>query len=91
MRRKGYDIAHNKSELENTPSWRAPKLLGIFSSANLAFADEIQSAGPQPTLAEMVRTAIQLLQYNAKGYLLVVDAGLAGKAASQNEGETNAA
>ena len=35
----------------------------------------------------MVKTAIQLLQYNRKGYLLVVDCGLAGKAASQNEGE----
>ena len=35
----------------------------------------------------MVRLAIQLLQFNRKGYLLVVDCGLAGKAASQNEGE----
>ncbi len=87
LRHKGYDIAHNKSEMENTPSWRAPRLLGIFASGNLAFADEIQSAGSQPALAEMVKTAIQLLQYNRKGYLLVVDCGLAGKAASQNEGE----
>ena len=87
MRRKGYDIAQNKSEMENTPSWRAPRLLGVFSSGNLAFADEIQSAGSQPALAEMVRLAIQLLQFNRKGYLLVVDCGLAGKAASQNEGE----
>src|SRR4029077_6207194 len=87
LRRKGYDIAHNKSEMENTPSWRAPRLLGIFASGNLAFADEIQSAGSQPALAEMVKTAIQLLQYNRKGYLLVVDCGLAGKTASQNEGE----
>ena len=87
MRRKGYDIAQNKSEMENTPSWRAPRLLGVFSSGNLAFADEIESAGSQPTLAGMVRLAIQLLQFNRKGYLLVVDCGLAGKAASQNEGE----
>jgi alkaline phosphatase len=87
LRRKGYDIAHNKSEMENTPSWRAPRLLGIFASGNLAFADEIQSAGSQPALAEMVKTAIQLLQYNRKGYLLVVDCGLAGKTASQNDGE----
>ena len=87
MRRKGYEIAQNKSEMENTPSWRAPRLLGIFSSGDLAFADEIQSAGSQPALAEMVRMAIQLLQYNRKGYLLVVDCGLAGKAASQNQGE----
>jgi alkaline phosphatase len=87
MRRKGYDIAQNKSELENTPAWRAPKLLGVFSSGNLAFANEIQSAGGQPDLAGMVRAAIQLLQYNRKGYLLVVDSGLVGKAAAQNEGE----
>ena len=87
MRRKGYDIAQNRSELENTPSWRAPKLLGVFASGNLAFADEVQSAGSQPALAEMTRMAIQLLQYNRKGYLLVVDCGLAGRAASQNEGE----
>ncbi len=35
----------------------------------------------------MVRQAIQLLQFNRKGYLLVVDAGLVGKAATQNEAE----
>ena len=87
MRRKGYDIAQNKSELENTPSWRAPRLLGIFSADNLAFADEIQSAGAQPTLAEMVISAVRLLQYSRNGYFLVVDCGLAGKAASQNQGE----
>jgi alkaline phosphatase len=71
--------------MENTPSWRARLL--EFSSGNLAFADEIESAGSQPTLAGMVRLAIQLLQFNRKGYLLVVDCGLTGKAASQNEGE----
>lgn len=87
MRQKGFDIVRSKAELENTPAWRAPKLLGIFAKGNLAFADEIQSAGPQPSLAEMVRAAIQLLQFNRKGYLLVVDAGLIGKAAHQNEGE----
>jgi len=87
MRGKGYEIARNKSELENTPAWKAPRLLGIFSSGNLAFADEIESAGSQPSLAEMVQQAIQLLQYNRKGYLLIVDAGLVGKAAIQNEGE----
>ena len=87
MRRQGYDIARNKSELENTPSWRPPKLLGVFAPGPLAFVDEIQSAGAEPSLADMVRQAIQLLQFNPKGYLLVVDAGLVGRAASRNEGE----
>jgi len=35
----------------------------------------------------MVRRAIQLLQYNAGGYLLVVDAGLMRKAAQENNAE----
>lgn len=87
MRRKGYDIARNKSELENTPAYRQPRLLGIFSPGPLAFGDEIKSAGSEPSLADMVKQAIQLLQFNRKGYLLVVDAGLVGKAATKNEGE----
>lgn len=87
MRQKGYDIARTKAELENTPVWRQPRLLGIFAPGNLAFADQIEAAGSQPSLAGMVRQAIQLLQYNRKGYLLVVDAGLVAKAAHQNEGE----
>ncbi len=83
MRRKGYDIARNKSESENTPAWRAPRLFGIFSSGNLAFTDQIESTGSQPSLAEMVRMAVRLLQYNRKGYLLVIDCALPGKAASR--------
>jgi alkaline phosphatase len=87
MQRRNYDLVRTKSELESIPPWRAPRLLGLFSGGNLAFANEIQSAGSQPTLAEMVRAAIILLEYNRKGYLLVIDSSLAGKAASQNEGE----
>src|SRR6266480_3837071 len=35
----------------------------------------------------MVRRAIELLQYNTGGYLLVIDAGLMRKAAQENKGE----
>ncbi len=87
LRQLGYDVVRTKSELEETPLWRAPKIAGIFSDGNMAFADEVAVAASQPGLADMVRQAIQLLQYHRKGYLLVVDAGLVGKAASQNEGE----
>jgi alkaline phosphatase len=87
MRRKGYDIVRNKAELENTPSWKPPRLFGVFAPGALAFADEIQAAGAEPSLSEMVRSAIQVLQFNPKGYLLVVDAGLVGKASSGNQGE----
>jgi alkaline phosphatase len=87
LRQLGYDVVRTKSELEGTPRWRAPKIAGLFSDGNMAFADDVAVAASQPGLADMVRQAIQLLQFNRKGYLLVVDAGLVGKAASQNEGE----
>jgi alkaline phosphatase len=87
LRQSGFDVVRSKSELLNTPLWRAPKLIGFFAEGNLAFADEVAQAAAQPSLAEMVGQAIQLLQFNRKGYLLIVDAGLVGKAASQNEGE----
>ena len=87
MRNKGYDIVRNQQEMESTPLWRTPKVLGLFSAGQLAYADEVQVSASQPSLSEMVLQAILLLQYNPKGYLLVVDAGLAGKASSQNNGE----
>ena len=87
MRERGYDVALTQTELEQTPRWRSPKTLGLFAMGNLAFADEVAVAATQPSLATMVRHAIQLLQYNQRGYLLVVDAALAGKSGTQNEGE----
>lgn len=87
MRNRGFDIVRNKQEMQSTPLWRAPKVLGLFSMGQLSYADEVQVSAAQPSLAEMVLQAILLLQYNPKGYLLVVDAGLAGKAASQNQAE----
>ncbi len=87
LRQSGFDVVRTKAELLNTPQWRAPKLIGLFAEGNLAFADEISRSAVQPSLAEMVGQAIQLLQFNRKGYLLIVDAGLIGKAGAQNEGE----
>lgn len=87
MRGKGYDIARNKAELENTPAWKSPKLFGIFARDNMAYVDEIEAAGSQPSLSDMVQNAIQILQFHTKGYVLVVDAGLVGRAASENKGE----
>jgi alkaline phosphatase len=87
LRQAGYDIVRTKSELESTPTWLTPRVVGLFAEGNLAFADDIQQAAAQPGLPDMVRQAIQLLQINPKGYLLVVDAGLTGRAATQNEGE----
>src|SRR5213595_855483 len=87
LRGNGFDIVRTRTELETIPAWRRPKLFGAFNDAELAFANQVEERGQQPNLSDMVRRAIQLLQYNAGGYLLVVDAGLMRKAAQENDGE----
>src|SRR5436190_585685 len=87
LRGNGFDIVRTRTDLEAVPAWRRPKLFGIFNNDDLAFANQVGQRGQQPSLSDMVRRAIQLLQYNSGGYLLVVDAGLMGKAAEENNGE----
>jgi alkaline phosphatase len=87
LRGNGFDIVRNRSELEAVPAWRRPKLFGAFNNVELAFVNQVEERGPQPSLSDMVRRAIQLLQYNTGGYLLVVEAGLMRKAAQENNGE----
>src|SRR6266702_4660579 len=87
LRGNGFDIVRTRTDLDAVPAWRRPKLFGIFSNNDLAFANQVEERGQQPSLSDMVRRAVQLLQYNAGGYLLVVDAGLMRKAAEENNGE----
>jgi alkaline phosphatase len=87
IRRRGFDLVRSKAELEAIPGWRGPRIFGVFSQRELAYADQIGSRNEQPSLSDMVRRSIELLQYNRGGYLLLVDAGLMRKAAEQNDGE----
>jgi alkaline phosphatase len=87
LRGNGFDVVSDRAELEAIPPWRRPKLVGIFSRNELAFTNQLEQGSEQPSLRDMVRRAIELLQYNRSGYLLVVDAALMGKAASQNDAE----
>ena len=87
LRRNGFDIVSTRTELEAIPIWRRPKLFGGFSRTQLAFSNQVEQRGQQPSLAEMVRRAIELLQYNPNGYLLVVDGALMRKSAEENNGE----
>jgi alkaline phosphatase len=87
LRRNDFDVVRTKAELEAIPIWRRPKLLGAFAPDELAFADQIKERSQQPSLSDMVLRAIELLQYNRRGYLLVVDAGLMRKTAQENNTE----
>lgn len=87
LRRNGYEIVRAKAELEEVPRWRRPRLLGVFGGGEMSFANQISSGSEQPALADMTRRAIELLQWNTGGYLLIVDAELMGVAARQNRSE----
>lgn len=87
LRQKGRKIVRTKAELEDEPSFLTSNLIGIFSKDNLAFSNKIESGSQQPSLSDMVRRAIEFLQYNTSGYLLVVNSELSARAAEQNDGE----
>lgn len=87
IRRAGFDVVRSKADLEAIPGWRRPKLFGLFASGELGYSDQIEARSEQPGLADMVRRAIELLQYNRTGYFLVVDASLMRKAAQENDGQ----
>jgi alkaline phosphatase len=87
IRRNGFDLVRSKAELEAIPGWRRPKLFGVFSRAEMAYADHIEARSEQPGLPDLVRRAVELLQFNRSGYFLVVDAGLIRKAAEKNNAE----
>jgi alkaline phosphatase len=85
LRQNGFDVVQTRAELESIPVWRRPKLFGAFGdgengSNQGAWNDE-------PALSDMVRRSIELLQYNQRGYLLIVDAARMRKAAEMNNAE----
>jgi alkaline phosphatase len=80
-------LARNLPELEEISDWQRPQVLGIFADGDFAFTDELTARAEKPSLADMVRRAIELLQLNRRGYVLVVDAHLMASAAWQNQGE----
>ncbi len=86
-RRAGYDLVRSRAELDAMPRWRRPKLLGLFAPGELAFADDLGARTEQPSLGDMVRRGIELLEFNPGGYLLIVDVALTRTAAQQNSGE----
>jgi alkaline phosphatase len=87
MRRHGYEVIQSKAELEAIPRWKRPKLFGVFSKTEFSYAGQVATGREQPNLGDMVRRAIELLQFNPGGYLLVVDAGLMRRAAQEGNGE----
>jgi alkaline phosphatase len=86
LRQSGFDIVRSRAELESIPVWTRPKLFGTFVDGN-SESQQNQAWSDEPALSDMVRRAIELLQYNPRGYLLIVDAARMRKAAEANNAE----
>jgi len=87
MKQKGNEVFRFKAELENSPVFTTANRIGIFSDGDLPYSNQISSGSQQPSLSDMVERAIEFLQYNTHGYLLVVDTSLITHAAEQNDAE----
>ena len=78
MRAKGYAVIGRQAELAATT---APlgKVLGLFAQSRMKYESD-RAGTTEPSLTDMTRRAIELLQRNPAGYLLVVEAGRIGDA-----------
>jgi alkaline phosphatase len=87
LQAQGREMVSTKAELDSAAAFRTDGLIGFFAPREMAFRDEIEAAQQQPSLSDMVRRAIQFLQLNRAGYLLIVDSALVTRAAERNQGE----
>jgi alkaline phosphatase len=87
LRGNGFDVVRNRAELEAIPVWRRAKLFGAFRESQVPRPETGENWSDEPSLSDMVRRAIELLQYNQHGYLLVIDAARMREAAETNNAE----
>lgn len=84
---KGVTVLNTVGDLEKQPFWRKTPLLGLLARGPLTTASQEEGTPGLPSLSDVVRIAIEHLQGNRRGYLLVVDDPMIAEAASFNDGE----
>jgi alkaline phosphatase len=87
LRGNGFDIVRSRAELESIPVWRRPKLFGAFGEGESPRSESAENWSDAPSLSDMTRRTIELLQYNQRGYLLIIDASHMREAAEANDAE----
>ena len=84
-REKGFAVATNRRALLDGPA--PERLLGLFAPFELPYAIDRDEAGEAeaPTLAEMTARALEVLDREGRGFLLVVEAGRVDHACHHND------
>ncbi|MBK5115092.1 MAG: alkaline phosphatase [Candidatus Heimdallarchaeota archaeon] len=81
MTTAGYSYVTNKTALDSIASGR---ILGLFSQSHMPYEQE-RNFTETPSLAEMTRKAIEILQQNSSGFFLMVEGGKIDHASHDNE------
>jgi alkaline phosphatase len=82
-----WEVIRARAELEAASPYREGTLLGLFAEGALDFSKKRELTVAQPALGDLVRRAIECLQTNRRGYVLIVDEALVSQAGVLNEGE----
>jgi len=67
---------NSTSQLRDLNTQSTDFLLGLFNAEHMNFHHKRINSSDEPSLAEMVTTAIKVLKKNPNGFLLVVESGL---------------
>lgn len=66
----------DRQGFDSIDSAKVEHLLGLFASSHMAYEhDRAKDLGGEPSLSEMTAKAIEVLQKNPKGFVLMVEAG----------------
>jgi len=85
---KGYTLVTNSAEFRSVPTWITRRLVGVVGNDHMPTQQQRRlnpALADTPSLTDMVIVAIECLQLNLGGYLLVVEDPLLGMAATKNQ------
>lgn len=80
--KQGYKVVRTKKQLEQVEDG---KVLGLFADKGMPYAIEMKQYPKLPTLTDMTRQALMLLQKDEDGFVLMVEAGKIDWAAHAND------
>ncbi|MFO1463687.1 MAG: alkaline phosphatase [bacterium] len=85
---KGYQFVCKGAALAEIPAAADTKLLGLFSAGSFPRSPDRRGLSDLPSLADLTRKAIEVLDKKPNGFLLVVQGGLTDQVARENDAGT---